>query len=546
LVILAAVGAILFICASAFLVYNNTQQLITSRDWRDHSQEVLNTLQLSSQRLDRIELASRLYLIDKDRNDLAMVQSNAIALDSGLTHLEELVKDNAAQASRARSMDRYVADLRQMVNNAQPPLLDPLQDILGCRGVISKMQEAERTLLAQRTEESRQSTYRSLLAGAVFLAISLAMVMTLFAFLLRDARRRQKTERQISQTNMQLESTVATLRQRASEATLLMAAREEMQLCTGPAQAHEATVRYCRQLAPSTCSALLMINNSRQMVEIVAVSEGDTRILDGFPLDACCGLRSGRLRWRKPGQSEVHCGHFLGISPESYLCIPLAAHGDTLGVLYIECPTPQAASEVDNHLESLQQLAEMASMSIASLNLRSRLEHQSIRDGLTNLFNRHFMEISLDREVRRAARNHTELAILMIDVDHFKKFNDSYGHEAGDSILREVAEIFRQSVRAEDIICRYGGEEFVIILPETSSALAIERAEAIRWSVSQMRVRFRTEALREITVSVGVAICPGCGSTLEEILRSADRALYAAKHAGRNQIMMAESLIAAR
>lgn len=544
--ILAAVGAILFICASAFLVYNNTQQLITSRDWRDHSQEVLNTLQLSSQRLDRIELASRLYLIDKDRNDLAMVQSNAIALDSGLTHLEELVKDNAAQASRARSMDRYVADLRQMVNNAQPPLLDPLQDILGCRGVISKMQEAERTLLAQRTEESRQSTYRSLLAGAVFLAISLAMVMTLFAFLLRDARRRQKTERQISQTNMQLESTVATLRQRASEATLLMAAREEMQLCTGPAQAHEATVRYCRQLAPSTCSALLMINNSRQMVEIVAVSEGDTRILDGFPLDACCGLRSGRLRWRKPGQSEVHCGHFLGISPESYLCIPLAAHGDTLGVLYIECPTPQAASEVDNHLESLQQLAEMASMSIASLNLRSRLEHQSIRDGLTNLFNRHFMEISLDREVRRAARNHTELAILMIDVDHFKKFNDSYGHEAGDSILREVAEIFRQSVRAEDIICRYGGEEFVIILPETSSALAIERAEAIRWSVSQMRVRFRTEALREITVSVGVAICPGCGSTLEEILRSADRALYAAKHAGRNQIMMAESLIAAR
>jgi diguanylate cyclase (GGDEF)-like protein len=546
LVILAAVGAILFICASAFLVYNNTQQLITSRDWRDHSQEVLNTLQLSSQRLDRIELASRLYLIDKDRNDLAMVQSNAIALDSGLTHLEELVKDNAAQASRARSMDRYVADLRQMVNNAQPPLLDPLQDILGCRGVISKMQEAERTLLAQRTEESRQSTYRSLLAGAVFLAISLAMVMTLFAFLLRDARRRQKTERQISQTNMQLESTVATLRQRASEAMLLMAAREEMQLCTGPAQAHEATVRYCRQLAPSTCSALLMINNSRQMVEIVAVSEGDTRILDGFPLDACCGLRSGRLRWRKPGQSEVHCGHFLGISPESYLCIPLAAHGDTLGVLYIECPTPQAASEVDNHLESLQQLAEMASMSIASLNLRSRLEHQSIRDGLTNLFNRHFMEISLDREVRRAARNHTELAILMIDVDHFKKFNDSYGHEAGDSILREVAEIFRQSVRAEDIICRYGGEEFVIILPETSSALAIERAEAIRWSVSQMRVRFRTEALREITISVGVAICPGCGSTLEEILRSADRALYAAKHAGRNQIMMAESLIAAR
>jgi diguanylate cyclase (GGDEF)-like protein len=155
------------------------------------------------------------------------------------------------------------------------------------------------------------------------------------------------------------------------------------------------------------------------------------------------------------------------------------------------------------------------------------------------------MEISLDREVRRAARNQAELAILMLDVDHFKKFNDSYGHEAGDCILRDVAEIFRQEVRSEDIICRYGGEEFVIILPETSDAEAVERAETIRKCVSQMRVRFRGEALREVTVSIGVAIYPQSGATLEEMLRAADRALYTAKHEGRNRVILAGTMVAA-
>ena len=547
LVVLAAMGAILFICASAALVYNNTQHLVASRDWRDHSQDVLNTLQLTSQRLDRIDLTSRLYLMGKDRNDLATVQSNVIMLDAGLTHLAELVKDNEMQGVRAREMEGYVSDLRQQINdnNALPQAFDPRQEILKFRENIMKMQETERTLLSKRTDESRQSTYRSLLAGAVFLIISLAVVMILFAFLLRDVRRRQKTERQISLTNAQLESTVAVMKQRAGESTLLMSAREEMQLCTSAEQAHEATVRYCQQLVPSVRTALLMINNSRQMVEITTTSENDLKILDGFPLDACCGLRSGRLRWRKSGHSEVHCGHFLGVPPENYLCIPLAAHGDTIGVLYIECPSLLATAEVKSHLESLEELVEMASMSIASLNLRSRLEHQSIRDGLTNLFNRHFMEISLDREVRRAARNQAELAILMLDVDHFKKFNDSYGHEAGDCILRDVAEIFRQEVRAEDIICRYGGEEFVIILPETSDAEAVERAESIRQCVSQMRVRFRGEALREVTLSIGVAIYPQSGATLEEMLRAADRALYTAKHEGRNRVILAGTMVAA-
>jgi diguanylate cyclase (GGDEF)-like protein len=200
---------------------------------------------------------------------------------------------------------------------------------------------------------------------------------------------------------------------------------------------------------------------------------------------------------------------------------------------------------VDANMGPLQEVIELASISIAGLNLRGKLEHQSIRDGLTGLFNRHFMEIALERELRRAARHNKPVAILMLDIDHFKEFNDTYGHDAGDTVLRELGEALLQSVRNEDILCRYGGEEFVAIMPELSLDAAMERAESLRRMVSEMRVRIRGESLREITLSIGVAVYPQHAETLEEVLRAADRALYEAKHLGRNRAIPAESVLLA-
>jgi diguanylate cyclase (GGDEF)-like protein len=262
-------------------------------------------------------------------------------------------------------------------------------------------------------------------------------------------------------------------------------------------------------------------------------------------VENCCGLRSGRMRWRKPQQSEVDCTHFNGPPPEFYLCIPLAAYGDTLGFVYIEAVSPGMVAMVDAYMGPLQELVELSSIAIAGLNLRNRLENQSIRDGLTNLFNRHFMEIALDREIRRATRQQKPVAVLMLDVDHFKQFNDTYGHEAGDTVLREVAETLRQSAPAEGIVCRYGGEEFVAILPEMKMESALTLAEMLRHRVSEIRVRNRGESLREVTISIGVAVFPQHGETLEELLRMADRALYEAKNQGRNRVVPAESVLLA-
>jgi diguanylate cyclase (GGDEF)-like protein len=190
-------------------------------------------------------------------------------------------------------------------------------------------------------------------------------------------------------------------------------------------------------------------------------------------------------------------------------------------------------------------MVELAAMTIAGLNLRAKLENQSIRDGLTRLFNRHFMAIALEREVHRALRSTTPLAVLMIDVDHFKAFNDTFGHEAGDTVLREVAECFRQSVRSEDVVCRYGGEEFIIILPETNEETAIERAELIRQAISKLRVRSKGETLRQISVSIGIAMYPAPARDATDLVRLADRALYDAKHAGRDRVHVARESVTA-
>jgi len=229
----------------------------------------------------------------------------------------------------------------------------------------------------------------------------------------RDAAHQFKSEQEISTANAQLAATVHLMKERAIESALLADTREELQLCTHVTQAYQVTVRRCSQLLPSASIALLMINNSRQMVELAAASDGLTHILEGFPLDACCGLRGGQVRWRKPDQPEIDCDHFVGVPPENYLCLPLAAHGDTLGILYVECPSTPDMQQMEAKVEALKSITKVAAVFFGSLNLRARLEHQSIRDGLTNLFNRHFMEISLDREIRRAARSRSELAVLI-------------------------------------------------------------------------------------------------------------------------------------
>lgn len=544
LLVLSAIGALIFTVGGGLIVYSNTRHLIEIRNWLDHSQMVLTNLQTESQRLDRIGSSMKLYRATGDSDNLQTAQTSALSLQSGITSLQNLVSDNQSQQHHVAELETSVQALIASLNNYNRSKVLPVLEIQDCRNALRVIQEEEQTLLKQRTSESQNSSVRSLLSGASYLGFSLFVLIVLFTFLIRDAFRRKFFEEQLSLTNDHLEATIEALQRRGHEATLLKEARDELNLCVTSVEAQACTVRHLQALVQGSSGAILIINNSRSMIEIAASWNNPTSLADGFSPDACCGLRAGRLRWRSSDHSAIDCSHFIGTPPENYVCIPLAAQGETLGFVYLMCPTQEIENLAKSRIALVSELVELASMTIAGLNLRTKLENQSIRDGLTSLFNRHFMTIALDRELHRAIRRKTTLAVLMMDVDHFKAFNDTFGHDAGDAVLREVADCFRTSVRSDDIVCRYGGEEFIIILPETVEQIAVERAELIRESVNRLRVQFKGELLRQVSLSIGVAMYPTHAKDGTELIHLADQALYEAKHAGRNRVHVApESVV---
>jgi diguanylate cyclase (GGDEF)-like protein len=185
-------------------------------------------------------------------------------------------------------------------------------------------------------------------------------------------------------------------------------------------------------------------------------------------------------------------------------------------------------------------VAEQFALALANVRLRETLRGQSIRDPLTGLFNRRYMEETLERELRRAERERRPLSLILLDIDRFKDFNDSFGHEAGDAVLASLGALLRNASRAGDVACRYGGEEFVLILPEATLPDARRRAEEIREGIRGLRVTHGGRLLEGVRCSMGVAAYPEHGEVGGALLRATDAALYRAKREGRDQVALAE------
>ena len=221
----------------------------------------------------------------------------------------------------------------------------------------------------------------------------------------------------------------------------------------------------------------------------------------------------------------------------------MIAQGESLGVLSVSDSRLDDPVADARGLQKMQELAtslaEQISLAFANLMLRETLKYQSVRDPLTNLFNRRHMEEGLQRELSRAERNGNPVSVLMADIDLFKQFNDAFGHEAGDLVLQDLGALFANEIRGGDIACRYGGEEFLLILADTDLESASERASKLQEQVRNLHVRYRGETLRRITLSIGVAGFPKHGRTASQIVTAADRALYQAKASGRDRVIVA-------
>ena len=340
----------------------------------------------------------------------------------------------------------------------------------------------------------------------------------------------------------QVRSANERLERRTRDLDTLTHMGEVLQACLTEDEAYVVVARFAEQLFAEESGAVFVTSASRNLVEARATWGGFPSAEWGlFKPEDCWALRRGRAHAVDDTGNGVRCEHLPRPLPVTTLCVPLAAQGESLGVLYLAAMGTTPPGEIWEGKQQLAQtVAEQLGLAVANLKLRETLRNQSIHDSLTGLFNRRYMEETLERELRRAERNHRPLCVVMLDLDRFKGFNDTFGHDAGDVVLAEFGRLLRTSVRTDDVVCRYGGEEFVLILPDAAADDSLRRMEQLRVATTQLYVKHREQSMAAPSFSGGIAAFPGNGDKAEELLRAADTALYRAKTTGRSRLVIAE------
>jgi diguanylate cyclase (GGDEF)-like protein len=314
-----------------------------------------------------------------------------------------------------------------------------------------------------------------------------------------------------------------------------------LQACADPAEAFTVIEYAMGQMFEGLSGALFLYNSSRNLLELRA-RWGRLQQPETVTPGECWGLRRGQRHFAEAGAPTLSCRHVRERTGDS-ICIPMAAHGDTNGMVHL-IDHRIADHRYEHRLTDARQrlgiaMSEQTALSLANLELRETLRTQALRDPLTGLYNRRFVEDWIRREISRADHSGHQLGVVMADIDRFKHFNDTFGHEAGDRLLRAVAESITHGLRQGDVPCRYGGEEFLLLVPDVTAEIMAVRAEQLRSVVASARIEHQGAPLPGVTMSVGVALYPGHGANATDVVDAADRALYAAKRAGRDRVVFA-------
>jgi diguanylate cyclase (GGDEF)-like protein/PAS domain S-box-containing protein len=356
------------------------------------------------------------------------------------------------------------------------------------------------------------------------------------ALLQEEMLEKDFARRELDQQN---ERMLEELKRRSERAAMLARMGELLQSCVSREEVCAAALGYAPKIFSTVPGAMALLDASRNIAEVIG-SWGDCYVPAAvFEPASCWALRTGHPHLVLAGDSTAPCAHATKVK-NTYLCAPIMAQGETLGTVHFQAT--DVAPQMDaSELSFKTTFAAQVGLSIANIRLREALRTQSVRDALTGLYNRRYLEETLEREMRRAARAAQSLGILMIDLDHFKKFNDTYGHDAGDVVLRETGASLTKGIRAEDFVCRFGGEEFVVILPTADPETSRARAERLRTKMRELTIMYQGKSLGIITISVGVAAFPAHGMSPRELMGAADAALYEAKRGGRDRVVVASA-----
>jgi diguanylate cyclase (GGDEF)-like protein/PAS domain S-box-containing protein len=351
--------------------------------------------------------------------------------------------------------------------------------------------------------------------------------------MITDISERRSAEQNLQNINTELTTWVKELEQRNQDSSILDNINDFLQLCQTSDEAYHLLGELLEPLFPDCNGAIFMFDSDTNLLEIVS-NWGDSSYSKSlFAVDECWSIRRGEMHFVEHKNSRLFCSHVQHSEDLAQsLCLPMVAQGKAIGLLYINTKKLESLSEVKKQLAAT--VSKNLSLGLANIKLRENLKTQSIRDPLTNLYNRRYMEESLSREISLAQRRIHTVGIIMLDVDNFRNFNNRYGHNVGDIALKIVGQFLSAHTRAGDIACRYGGEEFILILPEASLENAVRRAEEVREGVRLMGLNHGHSALSTLTISLGVSCFPDHGITPEILLGAADQALRQAKAEGKN------------
>lgn len=587
----------------AVLLFEGSVQMRASLAWVTHSAQVLRTANSSLAHLRQAESSQRAFVLTHDPAFAAPIDRELADAKRESSDLLRQTRDNLAQSRRAQNLQSLVVRRAQVLQSvtrlarggdfaAATALVAnghgrELMELIDARTsdflveeralLVSRMQAIEERLtwirrfvligtpltllvialmaitLVQRVRqpvEAMMKVMSRLGAGDRGARIDVALRSREFERLaagynamsdeLESAVAEQVAgEERLRLANLELSENADVLRQRSEVIELLGGMAHRMQAARTDEELAAVIGIFAPRVLPHMPGALYAHNNSRNLLIPIASWGGVEVEPNGFAPEQCWALRRGQSHFVVEPGSDIVCAHV----PEGmhhYHCEPLLAGGEVIGVLYLE-----GVVGTDSRFR-LTVLSENIASALVNHRLQRGLREQTIRDPLTGLFNRRYMEETLPLEVARSARSGSPLSLIMCDVDHFKRFNDEFGHDAGDLVLQTVAAELRARFREGDVVCRFGGEEFTIIAPSTPADALAARAEIVRQIISEIAVQQNGKALGSVTMSFGIAAWqPGMDRNGVALIKSADMALFEAKRQGRNTVAIDAPLAAA-
>lgn len=345
--------------------------------------------------------------------------------------------------------------------------------------------------------------------------------------------------KELSNSNIELRQNYLAQKHHEQNMSYIIKMNARLQICKTSQEAYD-TIKLTALSVFKDINGSLTVSDFKDSQRVVAEWGKIPRLHEQFSSNQCWALRSGSQFNYKEHGNDMLCNHYIKPPIGNTMCIPLTAQNDNIGMLNINIPREATHSK---HLyQVIAVFADTITLALSNIKLQERLLNEATHDPLTNLVNRRYLMEALDRELISVVRNKRTLCVAMLDIDFFKSFNDTAGHEAGDEVLKHIAKILNHKTRGNDIACRFGGEEFILVFEDTNIEKVRPRLEQICEEIKTENIYYQNTLLKKVTISVGLAESPSHGQTVEDIIQAADKALYEAKNTGRDKIVTANKL----